>query len=209
MWLGDDGVADRDVEVTRLTPKLISEKLDYGLVRDDILSVESGPVELKWNMTDEEFEKYEKAASSLLESNGEFRQESLRRFLRKNKIGVYSLDEAVCLVKYDSLKLKSRSRTDVRCHHIMASERYDKFKYSSLKDVIICPTVFQDFIPLRVIERINPLSANFTDLYFFVLNNLSCSAPWSFIVVAFNLAPVNPLVIDKWNESDSVLVREK
>ena len=51
---------------------------DYRLIQDDIISIEPVLVEPKWDVSDEEFDEYAKAAASgIMRSNQEFQEESL------------------------------------------------------------------------------------------------------------------------------------
>ncbi|MDP3696780.1 MAG: hypothetical protein Q8R55_01985 [Candidatus Taylorbacteria bacterium] len=182
-----------------LMPKLALEKFDYKLIRDDIVSVEPISVELKWDMSDKEFEEYKKAASRLLKSNQEFLEESLRRFLKKNNILVYPLDEVVQLLKHKS----GRS-----VHLCYLSEEHKKLcgQYDNLVGLVLSKKAFQHFVPLRVIKRVDSVLKEFPDLDCFISDYKNASE--TFVIIAFGIN-FSVSVIDMWDQNKSALAREE
>ena len=175
---------------------------DYHLIQDDIVSVKPVPVELKWSMSDEEFNEYKKAASRFLKDNNEFRGESLRRFLRKNNILVYSLKDASRLLRY-----KSKNQ-NLRLNFLIASERNKKMREDSSRDqfggLLVSPEIFGGFMPLRIIERVSLILRKFPKLYCLISDNNSCSE--TFVVVTFDKYS-EVLVIDMWVKDESDITK--
>lgn len=172
---------------------------NYQLIKGDIISVEPVPVEMKWSMSDEEFNKYRRAASKLMGSNKEFREESLRRFLKKNNILVYPLEDVVRLLKY-----KNKSQNP-QFTSLIESERYKKmnksFTFSQLGGLPLYEEDFRGFMPLRVVKRINLVLRKFPELYCLISNDNDSSCPEVFVVITFG-KDSEVFVIDMWNKYD-------
>lgn len=188
-----------------LTPKLVAEKSDYQLIRNDIISIEPVPVELKWKMADEEFNEYKRAASLFLKNNEEFREESLRRFLKENNILVYCLEDVGRLLRY-----KSNGQVP-EFSFLVESEKYNKLYQklgsSQFGRVSVREKVFLGFIPLRVVQRINLVLRKFSELYCFISDSKDC--PETFVTVTFG-KDCEVFVIDMWKKDESTLAgREK
>lgn len=188
---------------TDLKPKLAAETLNYQLIQDDIILIEPAPVELKWDMTDKEFDEYSKAVSGILKSNKEFQDESLRRFLKRNNILVYCLKDVGRLLKYKSdnqtlyfsFLFESKRNKDLRDHLTL-------FEGIGIREKVFC-----DFIPLRVAERIRFVFSQFLELYFFISeSSSSCQETFVAVTLGVNL---EVFVIDMWKKNESVVRREE
>lgn len=201
---------DKEVSMSMLTgadekglkPKLASENSDYQLIRDDIISVEPVSVELKWDMTEKEFDEYEKVARRLIRSNKEFRDESLRRFMKRNNILIYPLDKMIQLLKY-----KNNGRMP-DFQWLSKAERYSELFHGEdirLEKLIIYKygSVFSNFIPRRVIEKINFILRKFPELYCFISNNNVCQE--AFVIVIFGHVS-EVFVVDMWHKNESAVV---
>lgn len=188
--------------LTPLKPKLASESSDYQLIQDDIISVKAVPVELKWDMTDKEFDEYKRAASQFLKNNKEFREESLRRFLRENNILVYSPADVGRFLRY-----KSNGQTP-RFSSLIESERYKEMcKYlspSQFGGVPVSANVFLGFIPPRVVKRIDLILRKFSELYCFISDKKDC--PETFVAVTFS-KDSEVFMIDMWNKKESAITK--
>lgn len=182
---------------------------DYQLIQDDMVTVEPVPVELKWNMTDEEFGEYGKAACEVIGSNIEFQDESLRRFLKRNDILVYSLENVGRLLKYKN--------NNQNCFFIflIESDRNKEIKndvtLSQLGGLLIHGGVFHGFMPLRVVKRINLLLKEFPELCCLISSSDSDKDDIEkFIVITFGKYRYSEVyVIDMWNEDESVIIRKE
>lgn len=185
-----------------LKPKLDAESSDYQLIQDDIISVEAVPVELKWDMTDKEFDEYKRAASRFLKDNKEFREESLRRFLRENNVLVYSPADAGRLLRY-----KNNGQTS-KFNSLIESERYKEMckhlSPSQFGGVYVSENVFLGFIPSRVVKRIDLVLRKFSELCCFISDNKDC--PETFVAVTFG-KDSEVFVIDMWNKKESATAK--
>lgn len=177
---------------------------NHHLIQDDITSVKPVSVELKWSMSDEEFDEYTKAASQFLGSNAEFREESLRRFLKGNNILIYFLESVARLLKY---KTKSSSP---RLVCLIESERYKEMsKHIALAqfgNLLVSEQVFKGFIPLRVVQRIGLVLRKFPELYCLISLD---ECPETFVVVTFGKDSFEAFVIDMWNKDEPAVTKRE
>lgn len=187
----------------------ITKADDHGFIDNDIVSVKPVPIELKWDMTDEEFEEYRKVASRFLSAgNMEFQEESLRRFLKKNNILIYSLGDVL-----KSLKFKSDGKFILRSLNISA----DKYKEMNGRKTNgwsigghISSAVFNSFVPLRVVKRLNLVSINFPKLCCFISDVRSDwigKPPEYFVMVTLGVN-FEVFAIDMWTEDESVVAKD-
>ncbi len=181
-------------------PALAEETANYELIRDDVISVEPVPVELKWAMTEEEFAEYAEVAGVFLAANQEFREESLRRFLNRNDILTYSTDKVIKLLKY-------KNKGDIPSFHAMNDE--EKYKLlgnyygSTDRGIHIRASTFNKFVPARVVERIGYVLRNFPQLYCYI-SDTGKTVCENFVAVIFG-KDSEIFIIDSWGKNESVV----
>ena len=179
---------------------------DCQLIDDDIISVEPAPIELKWDMTDKEFEEYKKIALDKLRSNNEFREEYLRRFLKRNNILVYSLKDVIRFLKYKTREPRSL------CFIFLVESSANAWICKSRTEsqfggLPVHETIYSSFVPLRVVKRINLVLDEFPKLGCLVCSCYKNSYSEVFVAVTFgNTSEV--FVIDMWGKGESVLAKE-
>ena len=174
---------------------------DHGLVEDDIVSVKPIPVELKWEMSEEEFEEYGKIALKVMASNREFKEESLRRFLRKNDFLVYPIEKVIRLLRLKNCDLphllfltESEMNHAVHCHG--SDAQLSGFK--------LWEGVFHDFVPLRVIKKINLTQSQFPEISCFISYYKNNANSEVFAAISFK-GGSQMWVIDMWNKERSIV----
>lgn len=181
---------------------------DHHLIQDDITSVKPVPVELKWSMGEEEFNEYDKVASGIIRDNQEFQEESLRRYLKKNNIPVYSLKDVTMLLKY-----KNRNQNNPFVF-LTESERneevYGHSCQSQFGGLLVSKQVFCGFVPLRVIARISLILSNFPELCCFVSLDSNSSCSEVFVAVTFGKNSCSEMfVVDMWNKDEPSVARRE
>ncbi len=176
---------------------------DHHLIQDDIVAVEPVPVELRWSMSDEEFDKYSKAISEAIRLNQEFQNEALRRFLKKSNIPIYPLEDVVRL-----LKRKENGRFVFLTESDKNKEVYDSFCPTRLGGASLSNMFFSGFLPLRIIERINLVLREFPRLYCFISYDKDNSCQEVFVAVTFG-KDFEVFVIDKWNKDNPSVIRRE